>query len=248
MAYNDRIKEARTAKKMTQKELAQAVGVGATTITGYEKGNSEPSVYILNEIMRVLNVDANFIFQDEMNNLGGSSTKLRYGEVEHIKKYRALDDLGKEIVDLILDKEVKRTEQLKEAEKNKDSHVREDQIIYLPEMYSRFSAGTGQYNSDSGYEMAEVPYSPEAAQANYLITVSGDSMEPDFSNGDRVFIKSMPDIETGEIGAWQVNGDLFIKEKGNGELISVNPDYDNIKIGEYDEVSCLGKVLGKVNN
>ena len=73
-------------------------------------------------------------------------------------------------------------------------------------------------------------------------------MEPDFSNGDRVFIKSMPDIETGEIGAWQVNGDLFIKEKGDGELISINPDYDNIEIGEYDEVSCLGKVLGKVNN
>ena len=222
------------------------VGVTGSAITNYEKETSHPKESVMYKLFEALKVDANYLFQDVVN-VPKKNNDVTLSEFDVIKKYRKLDDLGKEIVDLLLDKEVKRTEQLKEA-KNKDSHVREDQIIYLPEMYSRFSAGTGQYNSDSGYEMAEVPYSPEAAQANYLITVSGDSMEPDFSNGDRVFIKSMPNIEIGEIGAWQVNGDLFIKEKGNGELISVNPDYDNIKIGEYDEVSCLGKVLGKVNN
>jgi repressor LexA len=223
------------------------VGVTGSAITNYEKETSHPKETVMYKLFEALNVDANYLFQDVVN-VPKKNNDVTLSEFDVIKKYRKLDDLGKEIVGLILDKEVKRTEQLKEAEENKSSYVREDQIIYLPEMYSRFSAGTGQYNSDSGYEMAEVPYSPEAAQANYLITVSGDSMEPDFSDGDRVFIKSMPDIEIGEIGAWQVNGDLFIKEKGNGELISVNPDYDNIKIGEYDEVSCLGKVLGKVNN
>ena len=222
------------------------VGVTGSAITNYEKETSHPKESVMYKLFEALKVDANYLFQDVVN-VPKKNNDVTLSEFDVIKKYRKLDDLGKEIVDLLLDKEVKRTEQLKEA-KNKDSHVREDQIIYLPEMYSRFSAGTGQYNSDSGYEMVEVTYSPEAAQANYLITVSGDSMEPNFSNGDRVFIKSMPDIEIGEIGAWQVNGDLFIKEKGNGELISINPDYDNIKIGEYDEVSCLGKVLGKVNN
>lgn len=223
------------------------VGVTGSAITNYEKETSHPKETVMYKLFEALNVDANYLFQDVVN-VPKKNNDVTLSEFDVIKKYRKLDDLGKEIVGLILDKEVKRTEQLKEAEENKSSYVREDQIIYLPEMYSRFSAGTGQYNSDSGYEMAEVPYSPEAAQANYLITVSGDSMEPDFSNGDRVFIKSMPDIEIGEIGAWQVNGDLFIKEKGDGELISINPDYDNIEIGEYDEVSCLGKVLGKVNN
>lgn len=223
------------------------VGVTGSAITNYEKETSHPKETVMYKLFEALNVDANYLFQDVVN-VPKKNNDVTLSEFDVIKKYRKLDDLGKEIVGLILDKEVKRTEQLKEAEENKSSYVREDQIVYLPEMYSRFSAGTGQYNSDSGYEMAEVPYSPEAAQANYLITVSGDSMEPDFSNGDRVFIKSMPDIEIGEIGAWQVNGDLFIKEKGDGELISINPDYDNIEIGEYDEVSCLGKVLGKVNN
>lgn len=223
------------------------VGVTGSAITNYEKETSHPKETVMYKLFEALNVDANYLFQDVVN-VPKKNNDVTLSEFDVIKKYRKLDDLGKEIVDLILDKEVKRTEQLKEAEENKGSYVREDQIIYLPEMYSRFSAGSGQYNSDSGYEMVEVAYSPEAAQANYLITVSGDSMEPDFSNGDRVFIKSMPDIEVGEVGAWQVNGDLFIKEKGDGELISINPDYDNVKIGEYDEVSCLGKVLGKMND
>lgn len=223
------------------------VGVTGSAITNYEKETSHPKESVMYKLFEALKVDANYLFQDVVN-VPKKNNDVTLSEFDVIKKYRKLDDLGKEIVDLLLDKEVKRTEQLKEAEESKGAYVREDQIIYLPEMYSRFSAGTGQYNSDSGYEMVEVAYSPEAAQANYLITVSGDSMEPDFSNGDRVFIKSMPDIEIGEIGAWQVNGDLFIKEKGDGELISINPDYDNIEIGEYDEVSCLGKVLGKVNN
>lgn len=223
------------------------VGVTGSAITNYEKETSHPKETVMYKLFEALNVDANYLFQDVVN-VPKKNNDVTLSEFDVIKKYRKLDDLGKEIVDLILNKEVKRTEQLKEAEENKGSYVREDQIIYLPEMYSRFSAGSGQYNSDSGYEMVEVAYSPEAAQANYLITVSGDSMEPDFSNGDRVFIKSMPDIEVGEVGAWQVNGDLFIKEKGDGELISINPDYDNVKIGEYDEVSCLGKVLGKMND
>jgi phage repressor protein C with HTH and peptisase S24 domain len=94
--------------------------------------------------------------------------------------------------------------------------------------------------------MIQVPFSTEAAQANYVITVSGHSMEPEYFNGERVFIKSMPDIEIGEIGAWQINNELFIKQKGINELISLNTNYDNIQINEYDNVSCLGKVIGKL--
>lgn len=237
------LKNLRTKTGMTQREVAEKIGRTQQIIGHWETGYSQPdanTLFVLCDIYGV-SVDEAFGFKKE-------NVSIARKDLELLDKINSLDPFGKDTIKIMIDRELERVKQIEEAEENKDSHVREDQIIYLPEMYSRFSAGTGQYNSDFGYEMAEVPYSPEAAQANYLITVSGDSMEPDFSNGDRVFIKSMPNIEIGEIGAWQVNGDLFIKEKGNGELISVNPDYDNIKIGEYDEVSCLGKVLGKVNN
>ena len=237
------LKELRIDSGLTQKEAAEMIGRKQQTLASWETGQSQPDANTLFVLCRTYGttVDSAFGFDDK-------KSRIKKSDLDLLSKINSLDPFGKDTIKIMIDRELERVKQIEEAEENKGSYVQEDQIIYLPEMYSRFSAGSGQYNSDSGYEMAEVPYSPEAAQANYLITVSGDSMEPDFSNGDRVFIKSMPDIEIGEIGAWQVNGDLFIKEKGNGELISVNPDYDNIKIGEYDEVSCLGKVLGKVNN
>ena len=37
MSLNDRIKEARLSKNLTQEQLAALIGVAKTTVTGYEK-------------------------------------------------------------------------------------------------------------------------------------------------------------------------------------------------------------------
>lgn len=66
MPFKERIKQARVNMKMTQEQLGIHIGVAKSTITGYEKGNSEPDVMKIQKIMDVLNVDANFLFQDEM--------------------------------------------------------------------------------------------------------------------------------------------------------------------------------------
>lgn len=41
-----------------------------------------------------------------------------------------------------------------------------------------------------------------------------------------------------------VNGEVFIKELGDGVLISHNKEYRNISID--DTTICIGKVLGKL--
>ena len=66
MSYNSRLREARKNAGLTQTELGNMVGCAKTTITGYETGKSEPSMAMLSNIMHALNVDANFIFQDEV--------------------------------------------------------------------------------------------------------------------------------------------------------------------------------------
>ena len=70
-------------------------------------------------------------------------------------------------------------------------------------------------------------------------------MEPMFSVGDKVLVKIQPDIEPGEIGIFIVANEGYIKKKGDHELISINPEYDNIPINEYTDYRCFGKVLGK---
>ena len=105
MAIKDRIKEARLNKKYTQEQLANLIGVAKSTVTGYEKGNSSPSIDIFCKIMSVLDVDANYMYQDDTD----FPLQVSYEEMKHIEKYRDLDDHGREMVDFTLTKEYERS-------------------------------------------------------------------------------------------------------------------------------------------
>ena len=59
-------------------------------------------------------------------------------------------------------------------------------------------------------------------------------------------VRTQPTVDVGEIGIFIVNGNGFIKKQGEDRLISLNPDYDDVEISEWDEVYCKGKVLGKL--
>ena len=85
MAFKDRLKEARIAGGLTQKQLAEKLGIGGTTVTGYEKGNSEPNVNTIGKIMEILHVDANFLWQDEMRDLDAKN--FTASEIKMVKKY-----------------------------------------------------------------------------------------------------------------------------------------------------------------
>lgn len=67
--FKDRLREARRRAKLTQGQLAEQIGIATSTLTGYEKGNSEPDMKKIEKIMSVLGVDANYLWQDEMKSI-----------------------------------------------------------------------------------------------------------------------------------------------------------------------------------
>jgi len=105
------------------------------------------------------------------------------------------------------------------------------------------AAGTGIFlDSDSFDDLEADRTVPE--EADFAVRVSGDSMEPRFVDGQIIFIKGIKTLETGEIGIFELNGDSYVKKLGYGELISLNPRYAPIKIGEFDSFHVFGKVVG----
>lgn len=66
MGIGKRIKEAREALHLTQKELADKIGITASSITNYENETSHPKEPILYKLINELQVDANFLFQDSV--------------------------------------------------------------------------------------------------------------------------------------------------------------------------------------
>ena len=57
-----RIRTVRLAKKLTQEQLAEAVGVGVTHISHIETGNSIPSLQVMIDIINTLNCSADELF------------------------------------------------------------------------------------------------------------------------------------------------------------------------------------------
>ena len=65
--FRDRLREARVMRNMTQLDLAAKVPIlSPSTISNYEKGKSEPDMYRLSKLIEALDVDANFLLQDEI--------------------------------------------------------------------------------------------------------------------------------------------------------------------------------------
>lgn len=65
MARNIPIKVARAEKDMTQKELAQAVGVSRQTINAIEQGEYNPTINLCRAICRVLGKTLDDLFWKE---------------------------------------------------------------------------------------------------------------------------------------------------------------------------------------
>ena len=78
------------------------------------------------------------------------------------------------------------------------------------------------------------------------LLVNGDSMEPNFHDGDIIKYHPQPELENGEIGVFAVNGGITMKKfRRNSDirLESLNKKYEDIIIKETDDFSILGKVI-----
>lgn len=112
-------------------------------------------------------------------------------------------------------------------------------------MLNKASAGTGYGLNDAEYKKIQVVSTPEAEKADFAITVDGESMFPDYNNGEVVLVKKQNTIEIGQVGIFRINNsEGYIKEYAKNCLISRNPEFDNIIPKESDQVECIGLVLG----
>ena len=87
----DIIRAKRKEKNMTQKELAEKVGLTASTITKYEKGLLEPNIETLNKIADVLNVTINDLIGDDFI-IGASEKGITIKSLQEIQE-RVIKDL-----------------------------------------------------------------------------------------------------------------------------------------------------------
>lgn len=107
MSLGTRIKEARKSKKLSRKELAKLINASETAIKRWETGENTPTGEKILELMKVLKVDANYLYQDGMQ-----TQALNSEEHEVALKYRRLDKWGKDYIQDTLNRLLTRQDEL----------------------------------------------------------------------------------------------------------------------------------------
>ena len=64
MKLGEKLKALRTAKKMSQKELADRIGIAKSVISFYESGDRSPSYDVLIKIAGIFNVTTDYLLLD----------------------------------------------------------------------------------------------------------------------------------------------------------------------------------------
>lgn len=109
MSLSKRLRERREQLGLTQSEVAKLLRITPSAIGNYENGVSTPKADILFRVFDALKCDANYLFQDEMDNTVTKEKATPYEMEQIIKKYRDLDTHGRQMVDFTLIKEWERS-------------------------------------------------------------------------------------------------------------------------------------------
>lgn len=240
MKYTEVMKQLREQSGLSIAKAAEALGMPKSTYSSYEYGRSEPDIETLSKISKYYGVSVDYL-------IGKSGTSdnpmftAKQKEKIALEKWLNLDDAKRQAVLDVMESIIKAYELANEQTKEKTNI----QItMSIKKSRYRTSAGIGyDLNDSDAWEQVNVIACSAAQRADFVVEIDGDSMEPTYHNGDNVFVKSMPDVRIGEIGIFTVDGKGYIKELGDGELISHNGKYAPIPLKDTEN-KCIGRVIG----
>ncbi|HEM2742819.1 TPA: helix-turn-helix transcriptional regulator [Streptococcus suis] len=237
------IKDLRKSKKLTQKQLSELTGYKQNTISNHENGNRQLDENDIRVYAKALDVSPQTLFDKtnpRLSTIPSTTPKtvsddvLRLDRDLHSNNHKSWIRYG----NALLDKQNTVTDS--------KNTVNELQATYHTYNYydQPASAGTGQYLNDVKVETIELPIEVDA---DFVVPIYGDSMEPEYHSGDYIFVKLSVDLSDGDIGVFAYNGDAYIKQlritDQGAYLHSLNPDYDNIPITADTDFRTIGEVV-----
>jgi repressor LexA len=228
----------RDEKGLTLKQMGEILGVSHMTYQRYEKNDTDVSTDMLVKLADFYGVSADYLLgRTDIKAMAGTTPAeqldVTAAEQEIIRRYA---EFPEELRLLLLDT-IRKLVGLPDAPEDL-----RPVIVFTRCHRMKASAGAG-FDLDNEDEWRDIRIydCPEAYQADFAVEVDGDSMEPDYHDGDIVFVKLSEDVPGGAVGLFVHDGKGYIKERGEKYLISRNPDYPDI----HGECRTVGVVIGK---
>ncbi|WP_018659868.1 helix-turn-helix domain-containing protein [Allofustis seminis] len=236
MHLGEIIKQYRTKHNINMRDFAELSDLSRAYISVLERNKNPnsgdpviPSITTIHKLANAMNMD----FDDLIISLDGDQlVSLDNSESKNNSKSSTLQKIN----DV--------SELLSEYRQEKVYHFAEHQLEQqrLEEHYADYVVG----QTAAGEPLVGQQPVPFVGLETIRLMVNGDSMEPDFFDGDIIEYKPQPVLENGELGVFAVNGGITMKRfKTNGEvrLQSLNEKYEDLVIQEKDDFKILGKVI-----
>ncbi|HEM4277217.1 TPA: helix-turn-helix transcriptional regulator [Streptococcus suis] len=240
----ENIKRYRKQAGFTQKELASKLGIAPTAVSAWELGRNKPLMDNVEQMSVIFDVKKSELLGEDLIALY-TNPKVEVIPSTLQKITTASSQLEHKRQLTVLEVATEQLEEQKAVENSKNT-VNEPQAVYFTYNYydQPASAGTGQYLNDVKVETIELPIEVDA---DFVVPIYGDSMEPEYHSGDYIFVKLSVDLSDGDIGVFAYNGDAYIKQlcitDQGAYLHSLNPDYDNIPITADTDFRTIGEVV-----
>ena len=221
MYQPEKLKARRKELKLTQKEIAEQLGISFQAYSAWERGVKEPSKEKVFQLENILKVPKGYFTQ-----------------IEIVRLYHSLSKQGKEKV-VLYARNLSQEEQAQKVTAMPDR-------LYEYRVYERMSAGIGaSVYDDQNFDMV---YFNEELAHDFASWVSGDSMEPKYQNGSVALIRETGFDYDGAVYAVVCNNQTYIKrvyrEENGLRLVSINPKYKDIFISYEEDPRIVGIIVG----
>ena len=261
--FYERLKYACKNANTTVTATLKAIGIGTANGT-YWKNGSIPSSDVVVKLAEFLKISTDYLLLGKEQNIITDDTQ------ELITNYNAVDIVAKAMIreraqtlaELAAERAAQEAEKVskekkKAAEKSKPitiapaadeaSEQDEERLIEIRHSVYKVSAGCGfELDEGDNWETIEISDTPEARRADYALTISGDSMEPVYYDGDIVLVKMQDTVEMGQIGIFILDGSGYIKKYCGDHLVSLSEDCNDRPLSDYEDVRRSGRVIGRV--
>ena len=221
MYQPEKLKARRKELKLTQKEIAEQLGVSFQAYSAWERGIKEPSKEKVSQLENILKV-----------------AKGYFTQIEIVRLYHSLSKQGKEKV-VLYARNLAQEEQIQKVTPMPER-------LYEYRVYERMSAGIGASVYDD--QNFDTVYFNEELAHDFASWVSGDSMEPKYQNGSVALIRETGFDYDGAVYAVVCNNQTYIKrvyrEENGLRLVSINPKYKDIFISYEEDPRIVGIIVG----
>ncbi len=228
------IRRYRQALGMEQKQLSGLLGYSKNAVTNWEAGRTRPDISVLPQLCRILHMPVQEL-------LGITDRDALTGdEREWLKRFRSLTEENRTVVSQLTDSLLQR---------QRAARMAEIRSMYraVPLAEQAAAAGVGApMDGESDFSEIFVRDNTLLAKSDFIVRVNGESMEPVYPDGSLVYVQKTRDLRYGDIGLFVVNGESYIKQYRAEGLLSLNPAFPLIPVGDGSSCLAVGRVVGTV--